>query len=136
MGGRWPVGASIDKKKFHFSHFLGFFRFQLCRVSGTRQRLCRVPDKKHSAKLALPSLFFCECCSPSVTLGEPFAECFRWFAECFGHSANSSSPVVWRLILRGGGCEAEKQCDGSIGGLVPCSRSTDKYGGAVEFGDG
>jgi len=29
-----------------------------------------------------------------------------------------------------------KQCDGPIGGLVPCSRSTDKYGGAVEFGDG
>ena len=35
-----------------------------------------------------------ECCSPSVTLGEPFAECFMSFAECFGHSANSRSPVV------------------------------------------
>ena len=37
--------------------FLGFYRFQLCRVSGTRQRLCRVPDKRHLGKLALPSLF-------------------------------------------------------------------------------
>ena len=45
-----------------------------------------MPDKKHSAKLALPSLF--------LALDEPFAECFMSFAECFGHSANSGSPVV------------------------------------------
>ena len=39
-----------------------------------------------------------ECYSPSVTLGEPFAECFLSFAECFGHSANSRSPVVIHLL--------------------------------------
>ena len=78
-------------------------------------------------KVGFAGTIYGECYSPSVALGELFAECFRWFAECFGHSANSSSPVVWRLILRGGGCEAEKQCDGSIGGLVPCSRSADEY---------
>ena len=52
-----------------------------------------MPDKRHSAKLALPSLFLASVV-PSVTLGEPFAECFMSFAECFGHSANSKSPVV------------------------------------------
>ena len=56
--------------------FSGFYRFQLCRVPG------------------FAVTFFGECCSPSVTLGEPFAECFMPFAECFGHSANSRSPVV------------------------------------------
>ena len=58
--GQW--GPPPIKKNFYFllvkiPIFSGFYRFQLCRVSGTRQRLCRVPDKKHSAKLALPSLF-------------------------------------------------------------------------------
>ena len=32
-------GGPLPIKKFPF---FGFFRFQLCRVSGTRQRLCRV----------------------------------------------------------------------------------------------
>ena len=50
MGGRWPVQASIDKKKFHvfwvkIPIFSGFFRFQLYRV----------PDKRHSAKTPLPT---------------------------------------------------------------------------------
>ena len=56
--GQWgppPIKKSIFFVKIPI--FSGFYRFQLCRVSGTRQRLCRVPDKKHSAKLALPSLF-------------------------------------------------------------------------------
>ena len=76
MGGRWPVGASIDKKKFHFFWvkipiFSGFFGFNFAE--------CRALGKG-----------FAEC----RALGEPFAECFMSFAECFGHSANSRSPVV------------------------------------------
>jgi len=56
MGERWPVGPSIDKKKFHHcfwgpvgknSHFFGFFSVSTLPSA----------DKKHSAKLALPSLF-------------------------------------------------------------------------------
>jgi hypothetical protein len=31
---------------------------------------------------------------PSATLGKAFAECFYGFAECFGHSAKRSFPVV------------------------------------------
>ena len=95
MGGRWPVGASIDKKKSIFlgknSHFFGFFlgfNFAECRALG---------------KVGFAVTVFGECCSPSVTLGEPFAECFMYFAECFGHSANYRSPVVtcgcWRNSL-------------------------------------
>ena len=64
VGDGWALaGGGLHRlKKIHFFWgknpiFFGFFRFQLCRVSGTRQRLCRVPDKKHSAKLVLPSLF-------------------------------------------------------------------------------
>ena len=37
MGGRWPVGPPLIKKNSFFwvkiPFFLGFFRFQLCRVS-------------------------------------------------------------------------------------------------------
>ena len=49
-------------------------------------------------KVGFAGTVYGECCSPSVTLGEQFAECFRYFAECFGHSANSRSPVVSREI--------------------------------------
>jgi len=45
-------------------------------------------------KVGFAGTVYGECCSPSVTLGEQVAECFRYFAECFGHSANSRSPVV------------------------------------------
>ena len=71
------------------SHFSGFFRFQLCRMSGTRQSLCRVPDKKHSAKTPLPTGSL-----PSAALGKAFAECKLGFAECPWHSAKPLSPVV------------------------------------------
>ena len=47
--------------------------------TGTRQRLCRVPEKRHSAKPALP-LFFAVSVLPSVALSKLFAECF--FAIC------------------------------------------------------
>ena len=40
------------------------------------------------------------CSSPSVTIGEQFAECFLSFAECFGHSANSRSPVAINCLER------------------------------------
>ena len=48
-----------------------YFRREL---NCTRQNVCRVPDIWHSAKLALP--IYGECYSPSVALGELFAECF------------------------------------------------------------
>jgi hypothetical protein len=38
---------------------------------GTRQSLCRMPDKKYLANKSLPIYS-----SPSVTLGKDFAECF------------------------------------------------------------
>ena len=50
-GGHWPVAASPEKKNLLL--FLGFFRiFILPSVN-----LCRVPDKKHSAKPCLPINF-------------------------------------------------------------------------------
>jgi hypothetical protein len=52
-GGRWPVGPSPDWKIF-FQVFFAFFYFALCRASGSRQRLCQVPDKRLSAKKPLP----------------------------------------------------------------------------------
>jgi len=45
-------------------------------------------------KVGFAGTVYGECYSPSVTLGEQFAECFMPFAECSGHSANSTSPVV------------------------------------------
>ena len=64
-GDGWALtGGGLHQLKqiFHFflvkfPIFSGFFRFQLCRVSGTRQRLCRVPDKRHSTKKSLPTHF-------------------------------------------------------------------------------
>jgi hypothetical protein len=51
---RWPVGASLG---IFFCIFFGFFCFKLCPVLGTRQTICQVPDKKHSTKTALLTLF-------------------------------------------------------------------------------
>jgi hypothetical protein len=67
---------------------------------GTRQSLCRVPDKKHSAKRPLPtlSLLFPLCRVQHSALGKGFAECLRCFAECVRHSANEASPVVNRQL--------------------------------------
>jgi hypothetical protein len=39
--------------------------------------------------------FFTGCSLLSATLGKGFAECFSGFAECPGHSAKRSSPVVY-----------------------------------------
>ena len=59
-----------------------------CRVSfGSRQSLCRVPEKKHSAK------------PPSPSLGKVFAKCIPAFAECFWHSAKCQNPIVNCSIL-------------------------------------
>jgi hypothetical protein len=52
---------------------------------GTRKRLCRVHDKRHSAKTSLPTLFFADYALPSATLGKAFAECFVAFAKCLPH---------------------------------------------------
>jgi hypothetical protein len=66
----------------------------ICRVLfDTRQSLCRVSEKKHSAKNPLPMKFL-----PSVTLGKGFAECKIAFAECLRHSAKNAIPVVVVLI--------------------------------------
>jgi hypothetical protein len=55
----------------------------------TRQSLCRVSEKKHSAKNPLPMKFL-----PSVLCRVGFAECKIAFAECLRHSANNAIPVV------------------------------------------
>jgi len=51
-------------------------------------------------KVGFAGTIYGECYSPGVTLGEPFAECFLSFAECFGHSANSRSPVAINCLER------------------------------------
>ena len=56
--------------------------------------LCRVSDKIHSAKSALPINFFAVCALPSAALGKGFAECNIAFAECLRHSAKNLNPVV------------------------------------------
>ena len=57
--------------------------------------LCRVPDKRHSAKRSLPIKFLpCVFCQ-SVALGKGFAECNLAFAECLRHSAKNLNPVVY-----------------------------------------
>ena len=99
MGGRWPVGASIDKKNFIFflgknPIFSGFFGFNFaeCRALGKGFAECPIKDTRQS--------WLCRRCLWRVlfAVGEPFAECFMSFAECFGHSANSRSPVVYDHI--------------------------------------
>ena len=120
MGGRWPVGASIEKKKFHFFGvkipiFSGFFRFQLCRVSALGKDFA---ECRHSAK-TLPSArqkalgkdafadgLFAKCSLPSAALGKAFAECKLGFAECPWHSAKPLIPVVMRprLWAKEGSC--------------------------------
>ena len=81
---RWPValdgralsGGGLPEKKFAI--IFGFFRIFITECfSGTRQRLCRVPDKKHLAKASLLINFL-----PSAALGKAFAECISGFAEC------------------------------------------------------
>jgi hypothetical protein len=80
--------------------------FALPSTIGPRQSLCRVPDKKYSAKNPLPMYssprLFCRVSHtaktlPSVTLGKDFAECFLGFAECFRHLAKQLCPVVLAL---------------------------------------
>jgi len=55
----------------------------------TRQRLCRVPDKKPTAKKA-----FADAWLPCATHGKAFVVCKPGFAVCFRHTANSLCPVV------------------------------------------
>jgi len=65
--------------------------------------LCRVPDKRHSAKRSLPINFLlsvlCRVAHSakalrSGALGKGFAE-YNWaFAECIRHSAKNPNPVV------------------------------------------
>ena len=70
----------------------------LCRVPpDTRQSLCRVPDRRHSAKNPLPEYPIADGSLPSATLGKAFAECIWAFAECPWHSAKSLLPVVFGL---------------------------------------
>ena len=52
-GERWPVAASPEKKIAIIFGFFSHFYFAECKS----QRLCLVPDKKHSAKASLPIIF-------------------------------------------------------------------------------
>jgi len=77
---RW--GPPSTKKVFML--FFLFFLFKFCRVFffaeyqlSTRQSLCQVSDKKHSAKSSLPS--------KSLALGNASAEWIWGFAECLQH---------------------------------------------------
>jgi hypothetical protein len=68
----WSLGSSCHMPsrwvppliKF-FSYFFRFFRFGLCRV----------PDKRHSAKATLPTAFLLCALLSSVALGKAFIEC-------------------------------------------------------------
>jgi hypothetical protein len=53
MGGAL-ASVPLPRLKFFSRFFLHFFYFALCRASGSRQRLCRLPDKRLSAKKPLP----------------------------------------------------------------------------------
>jgi hypothetical protein len=71
-----------------------------CRVlSDTRQRSLPSAREKALGKEGFADALFTEPSLPSVTLGKAFAECFEGFAECFGHSAKRSFPVVY--LMRG-----------------------------------
>jgi hypothetical protein len=50
--------------------------------------------EKVLGKEGFADALFAEPSLPSATLGKAFAECFYGFAECFGHSAKRSFPVV------------------------------------------
>ena len=65
--------------------------------------LCRVPDKRHSVKKALPINFLpCVLCRvphsakalSSAALGKGFAKYNLVFAECLRHSTKNLNPVV------------------------------------------
>ena len=89
-------------KKVSFAECLIFDTRQTCRdrfcsvtyfflpsvVFSSRQSLCRVPDRKHSAKTLFAGTVATVCSLPSVTLGKPFAEC-PW------HTAKLMFPVVY-----------------------------------------
>jgi hypothetical protein len=63
----WPVGASPIKKNLQFFRFFFISNFAECE------------NKRHSAKTALPTLFFTEWNLPNVTLDKGFAECYYGF---------------------------------------------------------
>jgi hypothetical protein len=54
----------------------------------TRQSLCRVFEKKYSAKNHLPIK-----CLPSVTLGKTFVECKMAFAKCQRDSGSDTMRI-------------------------------------------
>ena len=96
-GDGWALtgGGLHQLKKIHFFWvkipiFSGFFRFQLCRVSGTRQRLCRV------SIFGTRQRNFCR----QSLCREAFAECLPGFAECPQHSAKRASAVVFPCKLQ------------------------------------
>jgi hypothetical protein len=80
------LGASLGKKKFcyFFRGFFGSFFVEcsfLPNVFSTRQKLCRVPEIKHSAKPSLPTKIL------------PGEVCRVW------HSANALSRGLWPLLV-------------------------------------
>ena len=98
----WPVALDgraladgVLPRIFFFAIIFGFFsyfHFAECKslpsafpALSTRQRLCRVPDMRHSAKI-LCRLILCRV---------SFAECISGFAECRRHLAKWGCPVVY-----------------------------------------
>jgi hypothetical protein len=72
----------------------------LCRLlPGTRQTSFPSAQEKVLGKEGFADVLFAEPSLPSATLGKAFAECFRGFAECFGHSAKRPFLVVPNWFL-------------------------------------
>ena len=73
--------------------------FSLPSVPGALGKLCRVPDKIHSAKRALPINFLpCVLCRvPHSAKALPSA-IWPLQSACLRHSAKNLNPVVWRGI--------------------------------------
>ena len=91
---RW--GPSLIKISF-FHLFLVFFILILPSVIffaegylSTRQGLCHVPEKRHTAKVAFPA-GICRVC---FIVCDIFAVCNSIFGVCPWHTANKPDPVV------------------------------------------
>ena len=86
-GRRWLVAASPEKKNLkNFAIIFGFFShfyFAEC-FSGTRQRLCRVPDKKHSAN----------SCLLTKRYRVLYAECYTRQSSCRVFSGHCRVPLA------------------------------------------
>ena len=84
-----PVGAAVPSLWGSRWIFL-FFPKNVCQVpKNTHGKLCRVPDRRLTAKS-----LFAECTLPWAAHGKVCAVRFWGFALCIWHTANGRNPVV------------------------------------------